>query len=291
MSDNAGGAGGGGPGDPGGAGNQGGGAPPAFAETLPADIRGEAAFRDIKDIDGLARGFLGQSKLIGVPRERLLELPADPADAAGFGKIYDRLGRPEAPDKYSFAAPDPATGVKLDDAIVGSFREIAHKAGLSQAQVEALYGWNIGLATAQAKATQENATATHAAAEQALKTEFGAAYDEKLAGAKLALQHFGGAKGEEIAARYASDPDLVRIFAQVGAILKEDGLITLPAGKGGAAALSPAEAQQQIATKNADPAFLARRQSDDPAVRQAANAELGKLYAMGYPEDQAGVAR
>lgn len=264
-----------------------GGAPaPVFADTLPADIRTDAAFRDIRDLDGLARGYLGAQKLIGIPRDRLLELPADPANTEAMGRLYDRLGRPEAPDKYAFKTDGLPEGVTRDEATETWFRQVAHKEGLSMAQAARIFdAWNVYVGGRIGAKTAADATA-HAAAETALKTEWGAAYDEKLRIAKDALRHYGGAKAEEIAARYGSDPDLARIFAEVGEVLREHGVIGRGSGGAGAGALAPVEAQQQISARYADTEFLKRLQSRDPEIKRAAQDEMDRLFAMAYPEQR-----
>jgi hypothetical protein len=258
-------------------------APVAFADMLPEDIRTDPVFRDIKDLEGLARGYKGQAALIGIPRDRVLALPADPSDAEAMGKVYDRLGRPEAPDKYVFQTEGLPEGVTVDDATMDWFRATAHKLGLSQGQAAALFdAWNQHAGSTIAAATQQSAQA-HEAAIGALRQEWGAAFDEKLRIAKDALAHYGGPKAAEIAERYGSDPDLARIFAEVGKVLQEHGMI----GRGaptGQATLSPTEAQQEINARYADPEFTKRLASRDPEIRKAANAELERLFRMAYPE-------
>jgi hypothetical protein len=270
-----------GAGDPGAAG-----APPAplaFADTLPEDIRTDPVFRDIRDLDGLARSFHGQAKFIGIPRDRLLALPADPDDAEAMAPIYDRLGRPEKPEAYQFKTDALPEGVTRDEATERWFRGVAHKVGLSQGQASALFeAWN-GFVGERIGAATQQSTQAHEAAIGALKQEWGAAFDEKLGVAKAALAHYGGDKAAEIATRYGSDPDLARIFAEVGKVLQEAKVIGggTPSGQ---AMKSPTEAQQEINAKYADREFTGRLASRDPQIRQAANAELERLFKMAYPE-------
>lgn len=260
-------------------------APPVFAETLPEDIRGDAAFRDIKDLDGLARGYVGQAKLIGIPRDRLLALPADPADDAAMAPVYDRLGRPEKADAYQFKTDALPEGVTIDEPTVGWFRDTAHKLGLSQRQAGALFeAWNAH-AGGVLKTARDGDAASHEQAIGALRGEWGDAFDDKLALAKQALGHYGGAKAEAIAQRYGSDPELARIFAEVGKVLVEAKVIGGGAGTGTAGTrLAPVEAQQEINTLYGDPDFVKRMGSRDPQVRAAANAVLERLFKAAYPE-------
>ncbi|MGD9614938.1 MAG: hypothetical protein AB7H90_02945 [Alphaproteobacteria bacterium] len=256
---------------------------PVFADTLPADIRTDPVFRDIKDLEGLARGYQGQARLMGIPKDRLLELPADPGNAEAMGKVYDRLGRPEAPDRYAFKTDALPEGVTIDEPTMGWFRQTVHSLGLSQRQAAALFeAWNAHVGERVTGQQQQSAQA-HEAAIGALKTEWGAAFDEKLRVAKDALAHYGGDKAAEIASRYGSDPDLARIFAEVGKVLQEHGMIGRGT-PGSAATLSPTEAQQEINAKYADPEFIKRMQSRDRQVRDAATAELERLFKMAYPE-------
>ena len=139
--DGAGGAGGGGGGGGGGPDNLGGSAAaPVFAETLPADIRGDAAFRDIKDLGGLAKSYLHASKLIGRDPKSVLALPgAD--DQKAWGEVYDRLGRPPAPDKYQLKAPTLPEGMSVNETLQKNFVAKAWELGFTDKQVGALYDW------------------------------------------------------------------------------------------------------------------------------------------------------
>ena len=226
-------------------------APVAFAETLPEAIRGEAAFADIKSLDDLAKSYLNAQKLIGVPKDKLLRLP-DAPDAAEWGDVWNRLGRPESPDKYDLKTPD---GIQEDPAFKNGFLSRAHEAGLNGRQAAQLFDWYIGEATTRMSAAQAEARQRADSQIAALKTEWGTAFDQKLETAKLALAHYGG----EDLAKYlnetglGNDPRVARMFARMGEQLREDGVI----GRGGPAGnfLSPAEAQQQINKLSADPAF------------------------------------
>lgn len=74
-------------------------------------------------------------KFRGASEDQLLVLPKDPEEEGAFDKIYDKLGRPEAPDKYAVELPE---GIPVDKERVTGAQEIAHKIGLNQAQFDAL---------------------------------------------------------------------------------------------------------------------------------------------------------
>ena len=112
-------------------------AAPAFADSLPADLRELGVFKDIKDVDGLARSYANAAKMVGMDKARVVALPAD-GDADGWAKVYTALGRPDAPDKYGFTPP---AGVQVDTALQSGFQAKAFEAGLSAKQANDLYAW------------------------------------------------------------------------------------------------------------------------------------------------------
>ena len=100
-------------GAPAGASSPGGAAPPpvAFAESLPEDIRGEAAFRDIKSLPDLAKGYLHATRMVGGRPEDLIKVPTSPEDQAAWDAAFGKLGRPEKPDGYQFTPPKLPEGL------------------------------------------------------------------------------------------------------------------------------------------------------------------------------------
>lgn len=254
--------------------------PPAFAETLPADIRNEAAFKDIKSLDDLAKSYLNAQRMIGVPAERLLRLP-DSDDPKAWEPLWSRLGRPEAPDKYDLKVPQ---GVAADDKLLQGFKAWAHEAGLNQRQAATVFERYATSAAELSRAQQESTAQAKAAALQELKTEWGAAFDKNINDARRALQHYGDEKlvQDLQATGMADNPSLVRTLAKLGAQLREDGLVRgTPDPSDGA--LSPAEAKQQIAAMQTDPAAV-KALLDKSHPRHAEFVQKrAELFAYAHP--------
>jgi hypothetical protein len=244
-------------------------------------------FKDIKDLEGLARGYHGATKLIGVPADQLIRMPgAD--DQAAWDTVYNRLGRPEKADGYKFEAPKLPEGLSVDEKLQGWFQTTAHKHGLSARQAAGLYAdWN-ALQGENFTASNAATAAKIAADQQALKTEWGDAYDQKLDDARNAIRHYGGDKVGDLIKEldttgWANHPTLTRAMAEMGKQLREDGLI----GKGGgSSALSPAEAQQQINALRADAAFLKVYTTKSDPGHADAVARMQALYAQAHPATQ-----
>lgn len=263
--------------------------PKPFAEQLPKDIAGEAVFKDLKDLDGLARSYHGQAKLLGVPKDQLLRVPVSD-DAKDWDPIYNRLGRPEKADAYKLTLPD---GAKLNDAVAKPIFETAHKLGVSQKQLDGLYGALAAQGKAQQEAETAKQTADLAAAGQALKTEWGQAFDQKVETGKAAIVHLdktlnlGGQLVKDLETTgLGNHPGLAKVFAHIGASLREDGIIG-KAGSGADALNSPTEARQNIAALQADPEFMKAYTDRRNVGHAAAMAKMTALYAQANPQQAA----
>lgn len=256
-------------------------APVAFAEQLPESIRGEAVFRDIKDLAGLANGYLHAQKMIGQDPKNVLVLPA-PDDADAWNAAFAKLGRPEKADGYQVTAPE---GVAVDAALQTAFLEKAHAAGLSQRQAESLYGWYNEMGAASTAARTAASAASLEAATTQLRTEWGAAFDQNLDLANKAIAHYGGAQldAELKANGLANSPHLAKVLAKMGRQLSEDGVVGRIA-PGGTLVKSPGEAKQEINALYADKAFTAVYANKTALGHADAVARMQALFQLAHPE-------
>jgi hypothetical protein len=217
----------------------------------------------------------------------------DGDDAAAWGTVYDRLGRPAAADKYALADPDPAN-VVIDRELKQRFTVKAHEAGLSQKQAATLYDWWNGEQTQAKKAFGEAQASRTAQAEKALRADpsfGGAAYDENLQNAVRAMAHYEQKFGidkdrlstELVTTGLGDHPLLIKMLAAIGRDMREDGLFGGAAqGAGGHAGevLTPAEIDQRIAAVRADRGFQERYHSRVRSTREGAMAEIAGLYEL-----------
>ena len=262
-------------------------APAVFADSLPEDIRYDAVFRDIKDLGGLAKGYKNAQQLIGkigANPDSVVAIPGE-EDSEGWNGLFNKLGRPESADKYSLGEMALPEGMKADLELQKGFTSKAHELGLSNKQAQGLFAWwneNVG-----SNFTQQTQAA--AAKEQqgisALRTEWGQAFDQKLGDAKSALAHYGG---EDLTAyleesRLGNDPRMIKVFATLGAQLREDGIAGRGSAGAGMGVLSPTEARQEIAKLQGDTQFSKQYlNKSDPAHQQAVQ-RMKSLHEMAYP--------
>lgn len=302
-----GGAGAGGTG--GGTGGTGGGAPTTisfasdkpFVDQLPEQYRKDAAFADIKNFEGFVSQFVNQKKMLG-DRANLLALPKD-GDAQGWNDLYNKLGRPEAADKYNLGKRGEDRDYSdFDKAFHAKILPAVHAAGVTQKQLDAIVPVFNAYADEVQGASLQSAQDYATGQLGGLKKEWGAKYDENMSDAQAALQHLSGGDKDLLAQlnmvkdgkATGDNAGLLKVFAKLGAGLREDGVIGRGGDNGGGGVLEPAQAKTQIAAlmKNADFVKVWKTKGATGKVdgkdltHDDAVGQLGQLYAFAYPEQQ-----
>lgn len=124
-------------------------------------------------------------KFRGASENELLRLPKDPEAPNAYDAIYNKLGRPESPDKYEVKLPE---GVQVDEARLKQGRDLAHKLGLNTKQFQELVSVDAQYyqQTTEAAFKEQQQKATLEA--ESLKKEWGNAYDERKELARRALR-------------------------------------------------------------------------------------------------------
>lgn len=256
--------------------------PKPFAEQLPEKIRGEAAFKDIKSLDALADSYYNAQKLLGVPKDQILRLPTSdkPED---WAPVYDKLGRPTKPEEYKFTLKD---GQKIEPEFQKSLTAKAHELGVSNKALDGLTSWFLETAGAASAAEQAKQNSEVSAASQALKTEWGQAYDAKIndgiAVVDFLDKNYPGLKANLDASKLGNNPSLAKFFADYATMLREDGKLTGRAS-GSSGLQSPAEAQQSIAALQQDKTFMATYMNRSAPGHKEAVQRMQALYELAHP--------
>lgn len=235
-------------------------APAAPTDTrawLPEGYRTDPTFKDIGDIEVLAKSYKNAASLIGADKATVLRIPTDPA-SADMGEIYNRLGRPESPEKYS-----AWEGAPIGEAAVPELRAKFHEAGLSDAQAKAVVGLYAEQTQAAVVQRQAQDTQVAEATIADLKREWGDAFGDRLLRAERALLDTGGedllalfqqARGPD-GAPLASNAAMIRALAKMGERIAEPSTLRGTNGNSGAGPRTPADAQAEIAKLTGDRAF------------------------------------
>lgn len=213
-----------------------------------------------------------------------ITVPGPDATEEEVSAFHAKIGRPEKPEDYSVDLPDALKKSVFDEESVGEFKSLAHKLGLTPAQMEGLTGWYgpkfekvIGDAESQRQQQHDDGVA-------ALKKEWGADYDAKLAAAERGAAA-AGMTAEDLAnnPELSNSPAYIKAMAKVGEMVDEKpaNAIRQQAGKMGIN--TPEEALAKIAEIRADLKHPYHHGKDPRNA--AAQREMDLLYAIAYPEE------
>jgi hypothetical protein len=236
---------------------------------LAPELREQAALKDFKDPNALAKSYLETKSLVGASirppgpdagpeahaefAKRLAEkapgivyLPEDEkARAEVEATIWDRLGRPKDVDGYIAVVED----VTVD---LPALRAQAKEEGLTKAQ----FAKRLEKVVTEARANQE----ARKTAEAALRTEWGGAYEERVLAAKAMAMRLGVPEG----ALASMPPSQLKVWANVAKSIGGGGrqVADQPANPTGA--LAREEMQLQVAEMRGRKEYL--NDSINPAL-------------------------
>lgn len=224
----------------------------SWVDSLPAEMKGYAEAKGFKDPGAVLTSYQQLEKLRGVPESQLLRLPEKINDADAMAAVYDRLGRPESPDKYTQA-------VGIDDAVFKAIAADAHKLGLSNDQFAGLQ-----------KTTGTIAEKLQEAQDVAAAAEFDEWKKTNEAGFNSAARVMArvGMQEDQLANVLTGDKKALYDFlAKVGAGMNEDPVIQGDQPRA-EFQLSPSAAKLKVAELFADKEFMAGYTSSNANLRK-----------------------
>lgn len=234
-----------------------------WTATMAPDLKGYVQNKGFKDPASAIDSYRNLEKLMGAPKERLLRLPEKDDDAAGWGEIYNRLGRPTDAKGYDLKVPEGA-----DPAFNEWAKSTFHEAGLTAKQAQLVNDkyneFQNGTATAQ-KESYETKVADE---ERTLKKDWGTAYADNEKLAQKAARQFGITAEQvdklEQTMGYAS---LMKFMHAIGSKVGEDSFVSASGKKSGFGNLTPEAAKNQIQTFMQDKSWVAKYTEGDREAR------------------------
>jgi len=196
----------------------------SWKEAIPEDLRNDPNISKFTELEALAKSYINATRMIGQDK---VAVPNNNSTDDQWNEVYNKLGRPESPDKYKLEVKSDV--VPLDDGAIKSFAENAHKLGLNNKQAQGIlefYKESMEGSVQQSKVDTETAQAN---AESQLRKEWGRAFDDniKKAGAVAKANMNPQILDMELkdGTRLGDHPEVIKGFANIANLLSEDKLV------------------------------------------------------------------
>lgn len=248
-------------------------APPAGGDGAPwyggienTEVKGWIEKKGWKSIEDAFASHHGLERMLSSEK---IPVPKNESDAAAWNALYKAVGRPDDVAGYGL---DKVEG--LDPAAAGKLAEIAHANGLSVKAVQSIIAFDQERMQSATQAAETAFVQQQQVDGQALRQEWGQAYDAKIAAAGAALRQFGlDAQTLDALDRSIGMKRTLSIFADIGAKLGEAPAHGMSGGGNADAFMTPAQADARITSMKADPETAKRLYNGDAALRS----ELDRL--------------
>lgn len=220
----------------------------------------DAAFvnnKGFKSVGDVVTGYRNLEKFTGVPADKILKMP-DENNADEVNAFYKKLGRPDKAEDYKFEIAEGQ-----DDAIAKAIAPELFKAGLSQKQAAAIYK------SLEAEKIEQGKAAETAAikAEEDLKSEWGANYDNNLKAAQQAAKIAGVTPEQIEALQKATDyKTVMNMFKNLASKFGEDVLRGAGDNRSSKFTMTPQEARERIEQLKSNKEWQEKMANNDKAA-------------------------
>ena len=250
--------------------------PANWKDMLPEDLKASTALEPIQDIPNLVKSFINAQKMIGSSNKftKPDQFATDEERVNFFRQVMDV---PSKLEEYNVDVPKEAN---FNDGFITALKELAFNQGMAPNQTNALLKWYADFNN-QALAEHEQQVQSRVAEQtEALKKEWGEAFNKRLALAKATAKEFGD---EDVFSwlddsGLGNDTKLIKMLAKIGEVLKEDNVITENLD---ADAKAPSELQSQINEILSNFSHPYHQQTHPN--HQAAVKEVQNMFSRLYP--------
>jgi hypothetical protein len=267
----------------------GGGGESTFAAGLSGELRNHPGLSKFADADAIGSSYLELEKALSKQGVRVPDAEAGPDHIAEYRRA---IGVPDTVDGYKFeenvTVPE---GLEWNGEVQKQMLDVMHQAGMTPEQVK-----NVSQAFLDQQGemfTQAVTSAREAKtkAEQELKGEWGAAYEQNLEGATTAMKHLFKEEFKAVATTQLSDgtmlgnhPGFLKAMAEVGKDYAEHKLHGM--GDRTRHTMTPKEAKMELDRLAADKDFQKVLFDKMDPGHKAAVDRRQNLYAMAAEGDQ-----
>ena len=197
----------------------------SWKEAIPEELRNDPNISKFTELEALAKSYVNATRMIGQDK---VAVPNNNSTDDQWNEVYDKLGRPESPDKYQLDIKSEA--VPLDEGAIKSFAENAHQLGLNNKQAQGILEFYKNSMEGSAQQNQVDMETAQANAEQELRKEWGRAYEDniKKAGAVAKANMDANILDMQLkdGTRLGDHPAVIKGFANIANLMSEDKLVS-----------------------------------------------------------------
>jgi hypothetical protein len=237
------------------------------------ELKAWAKNKNYPSVDAALSSHRGLEKLLGSEK---LPMPKDPADQAGWERVYKALGRPDAPSGYGL---DQIEGADPEFARTAS--EWMHRAGVGERQARSLAMAYAGWTAERAEAEAAECDRVSQAEMVSLRREWGDRFDAETENARRAARVLDVDADAMAALESALGTGrFLKMFATIGGHFAEDRFVGGDGEGSRGFSMSPADARARIKALMTDKAWAGAYLEGD-ANKRAEMERLNRLAAEG----------
>ena len=195
-----------------------------WKEAISQEYRSNPNIEKFTELDALAKSYINAVSMIGTDK---IPLPGKSATDEQWNEVYNKLGRPESPDKYTLEFKTDVAPV--DENVIKGFAQNAHKLGLNNKQAQGILEFYKQTLEGSAKEMNVNMETAQAEAANMLRAEWGKSYDDNLKKASAVAQTYLEPELLDTqlrdGSRLGDNPKIIKAFANIANLLSEDKII------------------------------------------------------------------
>jgi len=197
----------------------------SWKEAIPEDLRNDPNISKFTELEALAKSYVNATRMIGQDK---VAVPNNNSTEDQWNEVYNKLGRPESPDKYKLEVKSDV--VPIDESAIKSFAENAHQLGLNNKQAQGILEFYKNSMEGSAQQNQVDMETAQANAEQELRKEWGGNYEAniKKAGAVAKANMDATILDMQLkdGTRLGDHPAIIKGFANIANLMSEDKLVS-----------------------------------------------------------------
>jgi hypothetical protein len=261
-------------------------------DALPEDMREDPLFSNMESVEDLAKEHRNVQKLVGADK---VVLPKEDTPLPEVKSFFEKLGRPEDITAYDISDIERPENMPWDGDLERVMKTAAHQAGMNPAQVKKLFEPYIKHTAEQWSNMKRLEDHNAQQASEALRSEWGTAYDENVTRATNAFHQVFGSDGEEMRSlrlangdHLGNHPKILTAMAKLADLLGEHGALEEGDSEGGHRfGVTRDEALAQLNELSASEEFQKDLYDRSRPGHKAAVEKRRILYEQAYPEPRA----